>query len=614
MAQPQDAGTLALIQVREMARRASYDRSCSCPCSPARSPSRRVSQLLVEEKRRALEQAAPRVSLQPTGGAAAPAAMDEEVASVAQASVADSSDRRSVGSSAPNLHRSSEAAQLRAMRLQQELLLREAEECTFHPRVNTNRPIKPSKGPPPTGTFFSRSQQWAAQVAEGKESRRRTLERAKMADCTFSPAVTPRRPSSAAPSTAKTRRTSLGSSGIPAPGSAAPGSAAPKSVVDRLYQPQQMIVAHQEQERLREERRQESEVECSFQPSINQPLRSNQSTNVSSRYRRPSPAPSRPRPLPTGAEECTFSPAVNRTPRALSSAVSEYLDDPAYMRLSRAPPASPRPSDFSPPGNGGPLSARSLQRSSSAPRERMSIPGSPGGEEVFNTFLERQQAHLQRKRVAEAKRAEAKEAELSSIRKVGQRKLDERLSSAYGKGDGEEGEAISFLDRVAEATRRRYESSQGGPKLPSEHVEHCSFRPVITQAAHARRARTVEELSTGEVERRLRSHDAKKMAQQAETSDDCTFAPNINDVPGVQSRLKVTTEPGSYLARVRQHMKLKEQLTACVREAQESQELAECTFHPTTHEAPAYISRIAKSVRMAKQSQPPPAPVQPGWR
>ena len=117
-----------------------------------------------------------------------------------------------------------------------------------------------------------------------------------------------------------------------------------------------------------------------------------------------------------------------------------------------------------------------------------------------------------------------------------------------------------------------------------------------------------------EVERRLRSHDAKKMAQQAETSDDCTFAPNINDVPGVQSRLKVTTEPGSYLARVRQHMKLKEQLTACVREAQESQELAECTFHPTTHEAPAYISRIAKSVRMAKQSQPPPAPVQPGWR
>ena len=53
---------------------------------------------------------------------------------------------------------------------------------------------------------------------------------------------------------------------------------------------------------------------------------------------------------------------------------------------------------------------------------------------------------------------------------------------------------------------------------------------------------------------------------EATTTDGCTFQPHITEVPGVQSRLKVASEPGSYLARVRQHMKLKEQLTACVRE------------------------------------------------
>lgn len=76
----------------------------------------------------------------------------------------------------------------------------------------------------------------------------------------------------------------------------------------------------------------EEEQECSFRPQTNKPLRANVSTNVASRYRRPSPQTKRPAPLPTGEEQCTFSPAVNRTPRALSHAVSEYLDDPAHVR------------------------------------------------------------------------------------------------------------------------------------------------------------------------------------------------------------------------------------------------------------------------------------------
>lgn len=93
-----------------------------------------------------------------------------------------------------------------------------------------------------------------------------------------------------------------------------------------------------------------------------------------------------------------------------------------------------------------------------------------------------------------------------------------------------------------------------------------------------------------------------------------TFKPYINSVAGVQSRLKVSSDPDSYLARVRQHMKLKEQLTECVREAKENKELEECTFQPRTHEAPAYISKIASSMRAIKAQMPPQPPAKPDWR
>ena len=57
----------------------------------------------------------------------------------------------SVSNGAPNLHRSSEAAQMRAMRLQQELLVREMAECTFHPRTNVKAQAKVTHARPRLG-------------------------------------------------------------------------------------------------------------------------------------------------------------------------------------------------------------------------------------------------------------------------------------------------------------------------------------------------------------------------------------------------------------------------------------------------------------------------------
>eukprot|EP00967_Tisochrysis_lutea_P131488 scaffold228622_cov28-Tisochrysis_lutea.AAC.2 len=61
-------------------------------------------------------------------------------------------------------------------------------------------------------------------------------------------------------------------------------------------------------------------------------------------------------------------------------------------------------------------------------------------------------------------------------------------------------------------------------------------------------------------------------------------------------------------------MALKERVTQCVREAHEARQMAECTFAPQTHEAPAYITRIAQSMALARSTREPEPPAKPGWR
>jgi hypothetical protein len=61
-------------------------------------------------------------------------------------------------------------------------------------------------------------------------------------------------------------------------------------------------------------------------------------------------------------------------------------------------------------------------------------------------------------------------------------------------------------------------------------------------------------------------------------------------------------------------MMLKEQVTRCVREAEEARQMAQCTFAPQTHLPPAYVSRIARSMAAARSAREPKPPAKPGWR
>ena len=181
------------------------------------------------------------------------------------------------------------------------------------------------------------------------------------------------------------------------------------------------------------------------------------------------------------------------------------------------------------------------------------------------------------------------------------------------------GASASFLQRVsASAASRASERSLGGGNgpapLPSHEQEHCTFAPRITEAAHRRRGRTATEMSDGDRLRKEQAAERRRVAAELRAEGEHTFKPTINAVPGVQSRLKVASEPESYLARVQQHMRLKEKVTECVRAAEEARLMRECTFHPETHEAPAYVTRIAKSMALAKAGREPEAPERPGWR
>ena len=372
-----------------------------------RAAMRDCAQKLVDEKRRALEAMPSVQAAAVTGDASATDSVQdgdfERNEIDAGASIADSG--LSMSSSMQRLHRSSEAAQLRAMRLQQELLLREAEECTFHPRTNSRMGVGKTTNPE---AFYQRTQQWAEQITHENDERRRRLEERTMSECTFAPNVALRRETLSMADSASTDGLA---SGIQR------GDVG-NAVVSRLYHPQARMAQHEALDRKREERRQQEEAECSFRPHINKPLRNNVATNVPSRYRRPSPA--KRLPLPTGEEQCTFSPAVNRTPRkycrpagislqfslfllrfcalrrpgALSHAVADYLDDPAHLRLSRQPPPSPRD---------GVKGTRGMGRSASAPRMRagahsenvpsttsISQPGfTPRGEQMFAYGVQR---------------------------------------------------------------------------------------------------------------------------------------------------------------------------------------------------------------------------------
>jgi len=72
----------------------------------------------------------------------------------------------------------------------------------------------------------------------------------------------------------------------------------------------------------------------------------------------------------------------------------------------------------------------------------------------------------------------------------------------------------------------------------------------------------------------------------------------------VDGRLRVLSEPEEYVERVQFQAKLREAESARQKKLREEAEVAECTFAPAVHEAPAFVKRIARSMEISRQQQP----------
>jgi hypothetical protein len=82
----------------------------------------------------------------------------------------------------------------------------------------------------------------------------------------------------------------------------------------------------------------------------------------------------------------------------------------------------------------------------------------------------------------------------------------------------------------------------------------------------------------------------------------------------VDGRLKILSEPDTYVSRLNQEAAaLAEKARRAAAEA-EAAEVAECTFHPSVHPAPEYVSRIAQSMALARSVKPLGAPARPDWK
>jgi hypothetical protein len=184
----------------------------------------------------------------------------------------------------------------------------------------------------------------------------------------------------------------------------------------------------------------------------------------------------------------------------------------------------------------------------------------------------------------------------------------------------------------------------------------CTFHPAINASSRTMKARSVTELSRGDALKRETAARLLKLQLEQADLGGITFQPRINErsrcvggrggvgemrrgaerfasQPGghqltyspplppspsprsnVESRLKILAEPDTYVARLNQEATVMAERARRAASEAEAAELRECTFHPAVHSAPEYVSRIAKSMALARSVKPQHETARPDWR
>ena len=93
------------------------------------------------------------------------------------------------------------------------------------------------------------------------------------------------------------------------------------------------------------------------------------------------------------------------------------------------------------------------------------------------------------------------------------------------------------------------------------------------------------------------------------------FKPTLATTTTAESRLRIASDPGAYLDRLRADDENRKAALQRKRDEHDENTLAEFTFTPKTTKCPAYITRIARGMALANQGRrDATAPDKPDWR
>ncbi|KAL4440546.1 hypothetical protein ABPG75_003547 [Micractinium tetrahymenae] len=131
------------------------------------------------------------------------------------------------------------------------------------------------------------------------------------------------------------------------------------------------------------------------------------------------------------------------------------------------------------------------------------------------------------------------------------------------------------------ASAARTTGSQWAAPVP----EHCTFRPVITERAAARAARSPEQMHAEWAARQDKLELKRRLAEESAVAA-CTFAPEITPASGAGSRYGLAKpklnmrDLGGYMEEVQRRTTARQAAAAAAAQEREAKELAECTFQP----------------------------------
>jgi hypothetical protein len=164
----------------------------------------------------------------------------------------------------------------------------------------------------------------------------------------------------------------------------------------------------------------------------------------------------------------------------------------------------------------------------------------------------------------------------------------------------------SFLERTRQAAMRKEQANmQRKAHARASDPEH-TFQPRINSSSRRLPPRSVDDMSRGDAMRRETAVRMMKLKLDQDKLAGLTFQPKTTrkgQYADVEGRLRVTSEPETYIERVQREAQLLSEKQRRALEDAEREEFSECTFQPEVHDAPAYVKRIARSMALTRAAR-----------